>query len=273
MRKITTGLVATLLFPACGASELVGPPVKLASIQELDERARAALASGRFFFGHQSVGFDVLDGVVAVSASHPEVKLRIVEGRDAAQLDGPALLHARIGENERPREKIDDFVRVLEGGVGERVDLAAMKLCYIDFDEATDVRALFEHYRAAMASLRARFPKLALAHVTVPLKVVGTGPKAQVKALLGKKNVSFEANRKRAEFNELLRAEYPGAVFDLAEIESTAPDGRRLQVSFGGASAPALLPEYTTDGGHLNERGRARVAEPFLAFLAKAARR
>ena len=30
----------------------------------------------------------------------------------------------------------------------------------------------------------------------------------------------------------------------------------------------SMAPEYTTDGGHLNETGRKRVAEQLLIFLA-----
>jgi hypothetical protein len=274
MGKASRGLiraVAALLLPSCGSSELVGPPVKTTSVEEVDASAWSALAKQRIYFGHQSVGFDLLAGVRDVAAAHARIELRVVEGKDAARLDGPVLLHSRIGMNEQPRTKIDDFVRTIEGGLGERLDIAAMKLCYIDFDPDTDVQQLFEHYRAAIARLRERYPRLAVVHVTVPLKQVGTGPRAQLKALLGRPNPGIAANRKRAEFSRLLAAEYPGAVFDLAEIESTAADGRRLRVSFGGEAAPALLPEYTNDGGHLNERGRTRAAGQFLVFLAAAA--
>jgi hypothetical protein len=30
-----------------------------------------------------------------------------------------------------------------------------------------------------------------------------------------------------------------------------------------------MVPEYTTDGGHLNEIGRKKIAEQFLILLAK----
>lgn len=271
MKPALIGLVpaaAALLLPACGSSELSGPPVQLGAVDQVDAKAWAALAASRIWFGHQSVGYDVVAGLQDVAAARPQLKLNVVEGKDPGA-GGPVFLHARIGENENPRSKIDDFVRTLEGGLGARVDVAAMKLCYIDFDASTDPEALFAYYRDAIARVRARFPALALRHFTVPLKQVSTGWKAQAKGLLGKPNVNFEANRKRARFSELLRAEYGAAVFDLAAVESSAGDGRRLLVTWKGAQAPALLPEYTRDGGHLNERGRARVAEQLLIFLAR----
>jgi len=35
-------------------------------------------------------------------------------------------------------------------------------------------------------------------------------------------------------------------------------------------TAPAMAPEYTDDGGHLNALGRARAAREFIAVLARA---
>jgi hypothetical protein len=68
----------------------------------------------------------------------------------------------------------------------------------------------------------------------------------------------------------MLRKEYTGKepIFDLAALESTNPDGTRLSFTQNGKTAYALVPTYTTDGGHLNEQGRKLVAEQLLIFLA-----
>jgi lysophospholipase L1-like esterase len=80
-------------------------------------------------------------------------------------------------------------------------------------------------------------------------------------------------NAKRNEFNALLGQEF-GAIdpiFDLAQIESTRPDGSRAYFQRSTESVFTLAPEWTYDGGHLNAAGRRVVAERFLAFLAHVA--
>ena len=71
-------------------------------------------------------------------------------------------------------------------------------------------------------------------------------------------------------FNDLLREELgkEELLFDLALIEATFPDGTRNVHQKDGQSFHALVPEYTYDGGHLNEKGRRIVAEQLLIFLA-----
>ena len=68
----------------------------------------------------------------------------------------------------------------------------------------------------------------------------------------------------------MLRKQYDGKepLFDLAKIESTLTDGMRLSYKKDGKSIFALIPDYTHDGGHLNEYGRKIVAEQLLIYLA-----
>ena len=81
----------------------------------------------------------------------------------------------------------------------------------------------------------------------------------------------YEDNPRREQFNERLRREYSGRepLFDLASIESTTALGVRQEARFKGVGGPALLPAYTTDGGHLNEMGRRRAAEELVVLLAE----
>ena len=46
------------------------------------------------------------------------------------------------------------------------------------------------------------------------------------------------------------------------------PDGTRCSFTKDGKTYYSMVPEYTTDGGHLNEIGRKKVAEQFLILLA-----
>jgi hypothetical protein len=107
-------------------------------------------------------------------------------------------------------------------------------------------------------------------HVTVPLAVVQTGPKATIKRLLGRKRWGADANIVRHRYNELLRHEYGGKepLFDLAAIEATRVDGGAATFDEGGATYPMLAPEYASDGKHLSDLGARWVAAHLVKVLA-----
>jgi lysophospholipase L1-like esterase len=114
--------------------------------------------------------------------------------------------------------------------------------------------------------------------VTVPLTKEKKGVrqwlrevKQSLSELVGKSPATPPANWKRKQFNELLKKEYEGKIpmFDLAQIESTFPDGSRQISVKQGKEFFSLVPDYTDDGGHLNELGRRVVGEKLLIFLAQ----
>ena len=76
---------------------------------------------------------------------------------------------------------------------------------------------------------------------------------------------------KRNEFNDMMRNEYEDRepIFDLALIESTFLDGKREMYQENDIIYYSLVPDYTNDGGHLNEKGRKLVAEQLLIFLSE----
>ena len=96
------------------------------------------------------------------------------------------------------------------------------------------------------------------------------GLKGLAKRLLGRAPYGALENQRRAEYNALLRAAYAGRqpIFDLARIESTAPDGSTVQVEWAGRESPALAAAWTDDGHHLNAEGRRRAARELIALLA-----
>ncbi len=101
-----------------------------------------------------------------------------------------------------------------------------------------------------------------------------TSIKTWIKKIIGKKDIwEYDDNIKRNQYNQLLKEYYEGKepVFDLAKIESTYPDGKRCTFEKDGKTYYSLVSEYTSDGGHLNEKGRKIVAEKLLVFLANLA--
>jgi hypothetical protein len=228
------------------------------------------LSQRRIFFGHQSVGINLLDGVRELVARYADVGLRLVEVGADTDLPAGTFAHAFMPQHGNPGLKLESFERALSSGVGSAADIAFVKLCYVDFSSGTDAPALFARYQSKLTALRARYPRTIFVLITAPLTTVEGGAKAALKRLLGRGPGGLLENARRDEFNDLLRRAYGGKepVFDLAHLESTAADGQRELHDWKGRKVPALLSAYTDDGGHLNAEARLRFARELIALLA-----
>lgn len=248
-------------------------PVHLPSLAALSTGMAEGLAQRAVFFGHQSVGANLLEGIATLDREHPAWSLRITDAAATRNTRGPVFAHARLGKNGDPESKMQDFAQHL-ASAPEPFDIAFFKFCYVDITSVTNVDRLFSDYERTMADLRERFPSTAFVHVTVPLTTIETGPKAWVKRLLGRPSTATH-NRQRERYNHLLRMRYVGKepVFDLALAESTMADGQTLTWVEHGTTFSSLVPAYTDDGGHLNALGQRRCAEQLLITLANAAAR
>ncbi len=238
---------------------------------DMDARLRADLervAQLRIFFGHQSVGANLLDGVkqLAMTAGVP---LRFVEVKAANEVTTATFGHAFVGENRKPLQKLQAFEQAM-GQQPAGLDVAFVKFCYLDIDGDTDVKVLFTRYRATVDGIRARNPGTTFVHVTAPLTEAQRGIKAFVKQLLGRAPYGVIENARREEYNALLRQAYLGRepIFDLARIESTTPDGKMVTSEWKGIVAPALAPAFTDDGHHLNAAGKLRAGRELVSVMA-----
>lgn len=234
------------------------------------------VSQARVYFGHHSVGRNMLQGVQEL-ADKVGVPLRIEEVAVGGVVpEGPGLFHGKVGENLDPDGKIADFARVL-GAAGEtRYDIATFKFCYVDLDEGSKERSpddLFERYANNMSAIEMAHPGVKIMHSTMPLMAEPPGKKTRLKRLLGMSISTDAANVDRNAFNRLARERYDGSgLLDVARFEATRPDGSVAEFSAGGQEIEMLALEYTSDGGHLNELGRERVAAAFLHRIAEALR-
>lgn len=228
----------------------------------------------RVFFGHQSVGENVLTGIPSVFAKHNIPAPPIEQRTTQPAPDGGFIAHEFIGQNERPLLKIEDFDKAMRSGMGEQVDVALMKLCYIDITSGTDVNALFTRYRDAMDALEKDYANVTFVHTTVPL-TTEPGFKAKLKTALGGSDRFGQAeNVMRERYNTLIRNEYGGRhLFDLAAIESTNPNGTSDSRRFDGQEYATLYRGYASDLGHLNQQGSEIAATAFLQVIAQATRK
>ncbi|MBM4332165.1 MAG: hypothetical protein FJ117_13250 [Deltaproteobacteria bacterium] len=264
-------LVGLLGIIGCPGGDMKEKGSAFPALTDVNTSSWKKLAGKRIFFGHQSVGANIIAGLGDLAGEYGYIHLRIVEGTAPEVFNNPAFLHAKIGSNTKPQSKIDAFSALVLGGLGEKTDIAFFKLCYLDITADTDVQKLFRNYREHLSRLKAARPDVMFLNITVPLTTVQTGIKAWIKKLLGKPLGGHKDNIKRGEFNDLLRSTYRGKepIFDLAKIESTRPDGSRASYAKDGKQYDCLAPEYTDDGGHLNAQGRRIAAEQLLIFLAE----
>ena len=243
-------------------------------IDSITEEEWGRLSKQNVYFGHQSVGFNIMDGVTDIMADNDNIKLTIKEASSLSEFEEPFFAHSRNGENRDWQSKIDGFHDKISSGLGKKADIAFFKLCYVDINGETDVQKLFESYRQTMKQLEKEFPDTVFLHTTAPLRTTETSWKTWIKKLIGKEHIwEYADNIKRNEFNDLIRQEYEasGKLFDIARIESTYTDGTRETFERKDNTYSSLVPSYTYDGGHLNELGRQMVAAHLLNILAKQA--
>ena len=237
-------------------------------LDEISQDRWDVLSQKKIFFGHKSVGANIIEGLNEVMAQRPKIKLNIRETTDPVDFLGPIFAHSPIGRNKAPLSKVDRFREIMESGVGLAADVAFFKFCFVDIDHETDAESLFERYVELVDSLEKRFPDLKIVTFTVPLLSKPVGIKARLEKILGRLPWYEEDNVKRNMFNDKLRAHFTDALFDLAAVESRIDDSKKATFRVNGRAYELLNHAYTDDGGHLNSIGRQVVAIELLRTLA-----
>ncbi len=260
--------IITTICVCCSGGEMVQEKIKYKSIEEVSNIAWQELAEKKIYFGHQSIGFNIIDGLKDIMKENPQIKFKFIESPAASKLKEGNFLHSRVGANSDPAIKINDFFNNIDNGLGNKVDFAFLKFCYFDVVDKTDVKKVFENYSNNMDELIKKYPKTNFIHFTVPLTISKSNWKTWLKKTIGKGEMwEYNANIKRNDFNNLLVEKYGSNVFDLAKIESTDNMNRRVSFTYKSKTYYSMCPEYTNDGGHFNEIGRKKIAEQLLIHL------
>ncbi len=274
-------IIFAILIIYCSGGEMEQKKINYKSLNDIPDATWEKLAQKTIFFGHQSVGSNIIDGIYDLMKENPRIRLTLVEISNPDEYRNSCFLHSKIGENRNPKSKINHFSNMLEK-MG-MIDIAFVKFCYVDFGRDVDFTETATAYNKSIEMLDVRYPETRFVHFTVPLETSripfsfwfkifkSAGWSYKWKMLTRLKDIwRYDANIKRNEYNSWLRNEYQGRspIFDLARIQSTRPDGSRVTFEKKGVTYYALNPEYTYDGGHLNELGRKIVAEHLLLFLA-----
>ncbi len=228
-----------------------------------------SLQTMRIFFGHRSVGNNILKGLEEVLLHFPDIHLHIINLDYASELPEYYLAHYGLGENGNPISKCDAFLAQIPKMIENHARIGMFKFCFVDFDEKTDVEKVFKYYQQVIQAAREKYPEMTIVHVTVPLLAGSKGLKKKFKRFLGIADWSDASNIKRNQFNRLLLHTYQGEpIYNLAALESTYLDGRRAGFRKNGELYYELIGEYTDDGGHLNTFGRKIAAVGLIKILA-----
>jgi hypothetical protein len=228
------------------------------------------VADQKVYFGHQSVGNNILDGLQQWE-DETGIDLSKEFSRDFASMPDNSFVHFKVGANRDPHGKIDDFVALVDQIPEEENAIAFFKFCYADFHEGTDVDDLFAYYSEKMLYLKDKHPNINFLVPTVPAMAVQKGWRAAAKKVLGRAPYGYLQNIRLFEFNEKVLSEFDGVlpVFDLGGIEVTRPDGTMETYRHKGSDYPCMPDYYASDYGHLNDFGARTVSYNLLAFLAE----
>ena len=261
------GLAAYVFAPTPAVQSIVASEVDLSALDAVPDRTWAALRGKRIYFGHQSVGKDIVSGLEEILRRMPRIGLQVRSSDDPQAFAAPGFVHGPVGRNRDPQSKLDAFASVLSGPHGEQIDWAMLKFCYADLAIGGDPDRLLADYGKTVETIAAARPQTRLVHATMPLTVAQTGPKARVKRLLGR--APGVENTPRTRYNEALLARFGSAsVFDIAAVESTLPDRTQATVEAEGRRWPCLAGEWARDSGHLHAGGELVAARELLLFLA-----
>ncbi|MGY0537614.1 SGNH/GDSL hydrolase family protein [Nocardioides sp. YJ-D4] len=263
---VAVALAAAWLLRSPGMNEQV-------AIAEPSESELQVVGQTTVLFGHNSVGMNILDGVskVYADASMPAPAMADVTGPEisgASMTDAEAatMRHAYIGVNEDPLSKFAAFTKLVDSPAGKDVDVALMKLCYVDITASTDVQAVFDAYVSMMDEVEAAHPDVRFLYTTVPL-TADRNWKSKVKAALGRDDEMGPAdNIARERYNAMIREKY-GSTGRLVDIAAAEADGTGER-SQDGRTYYVLNKNLTFDRGHLNETGSEAVAAELLKMVA-----
>lgn len=256
---VAVALAGTWLVRSPGVNE----PIAVAWPSDTELRA---VGETKVLFGHQSVGMNILDGIARMYADASLPALVIADVSAAEEARDATFIHAYLGVNGEPRSKFAAFEAVMDSPAAGDVDVALMKLCYVDITAATDVQAVFDAYVSMMAEVEAAHPDVRFLYTTAPL-TADRSWRSKVKAVLGRDDHMGPAdNVARERYNALIREKYAatGRLVDIAAAESAGTEER----SQDGNVYYVLNTTLTVDRGHLNEAGSEAVAAELLTTVA-----
>ncbi len=226
------------------------------------------ISNVNIFFGHRSVGDNIIQGINELYSQNGINKLTIYRLENFNRSSDKYFVHSYIGSNGDPKSKIDDFSKYINQLASQNLDIAFMKLCFADIKSNTDVNDIFKYYVSTIDTLKSKYPNLIILHFTVPLTSKRTFLMSIKDLIKGRSDNSLLDNVMRNKYNQLILSKYSSdKIFDIAKIESTYETGEREKEIYNGDPIYFLINDYSIDGGHLNEKGQSLIASKLISFI------
>lgn len=223
------------------------------------------LSQKNIYFGHRSVGENIIAGINKIISENAKNAIIIKEYINKDTIEANYFLHSNIGENGYPQSKFDEFTNIIGNLAKRNLNIAMMKLCFVDITKNTNIEVVFNSYVKMIDTLQQKYPKIKFIHFTVPLKSEPSLFNKLKDKIKGNDNYDPQDNLARNRYNELVFSKFPKAdIFDLAGVESTFPNGKRESIIVDGRPCYTLIKDYSDDGGHLNELGKKIVSEKLI---------
>ncbi len=269
MKKLYFICVVIILILSCqsnsGKTELL--PSALKSVTEVQWKS---LAKKRIYIGYRSVGYNIVRGIQDLNGMDPKMHFRIINAENRPDENKSGIFCSFVRQNASPQVNAHDFITLADSWLKDNIDIAYIRFTPYYGEKNMDV--MISDYKKAMAVLKKRFPHTIFIHGTFPLPHVKLSFKTRIKQMVGWKDMwEFGDIIPTNQYNEKLRNAFLGKepFFDLANFESTFPDGERSRVALGGRDYYQLAPLYARDNIHLNKNGEQFIAAHFLLFLVK----
>ena len=268
-KAIRNGVIAVIALAVFLSIGIGGYMVKASEVRENQDTSSLGwekLSTMKIYFGHQSVGYNIMAGVDDLARKNEMLAINIKETNDPADFNQPVFAHSLVGRNEDPLFKINNFKEIIDSGIGNKVNIAFFKFCYVDITRETDLNSLFDSYVQAMEYLVFAYPQVTFLYVTVPVRVKPAGIKNKIRNILNISGPDLEDGLARNRFNIMMRNKYgrTGKLFDLAKYESFYAHETIDQIK---QKEMFLISAYSNDGKHLNAYGREVIAGQLLLFL------
>ncbi len=214
---------------------------------------RTSVSGQKVFFAHASVGGNIVAGMESLHEDDGSLYMLQNTSTDSSPPESTeeGVFYDYDRGNPGWEEKVTDFATYISNGWhASTVNVAINKFCYIDAD------ADWETYRDSMESLESTYSGTIFVYMTMPLKT----------------DENSEDGWLRQQFNENLRnwidSQDGKYLLDIADIEAHNVDGTESTSSWEGNAYQTLQSGYTSDGGHLNEEGRLKMARSMYSLLA-----
>lgn len=237
------------------------------SIKDVSISKWKKLAQKKIYFGHRSVGNNIMDGIKDLMKKNQQIRLNIVKPDDQTNNNTGFFMHSMINQNASPQSISEGYQKLIEP-IGENIDIVLLR--FTPFYGKKEMNEILADYKGAFKKLQKKYPGTIIVHNSFPLNQSRTTWKTWIKKIIGEKEIwEYDQNIIVNEFNMLLRDEYDGKepFFDLAKFQSTFADGRRSTFTKEGKKYFHTVPAYTYDGTHLNEKGRKMIAKQLLLLL------